>query len=101
MNDAGIKKMTDNEKPIFLHKRIEEFQLADRENGDVLLAAKWLGNSGSHAGAIERDDVLDAFEMIEFVLENRYGTAKAELMAKVKAVNESKGPAPKYAATKV
>lgn len=95
MDDAGVKKVTDDGKPIFLHKRIEEFSATDEENGQVLLATKWLGNTGSHAGEISRDDVLDAFDMIEFVLENRYGTAKAELLAKVAAVNAAKGPAPK------
>jgi hypothetical protein len=95
MDEAGIKKLTDGGKPIFLHKRIEEFQSNDKENGDVLLATKWLGNTGSHTGGIGRDDVLDAFDMIEFVLENRYGTAKAELLAKAAAINAAKGPAPK------
>lgn len=97
MDDAGIKKLTDDEKPIFLHRRIEEFRTSDGENGDVLLAAKWLGNIGSHSGGIRREDVLDAFDMIEFVLENRYGTAKADLLAKVAAVNAAKGPPPKAA----
>lgn len=93
MDDAAIKKLTADEKPIFLHRRTEEFRESDRENGDVLLATKWLGNSGSHSGGIGRDDVLDAFDMIEFVLENRYGIAKAALLAKVAAVNAAKGPA--------
>ena len=97
MDDAGIKKVTDDGKPIFLHKRIEDFRSADEENGDVLLATKWLGNTGSHAGEISREDVFDAFDMIEFVLENRYGTEKAALLAKVAAVNAAKGPAPKPA----
>ncbi|MDE2340411.1 MAG: hypothetical protein KGL21_05005 [Alphaproteobacteria bacterium] len=48
----------------------------------------------AHDGGIIRDHVLDAFDMIDFVLNNRYGTAKAILMAKVAAVNAAKGPAP-------
>ena len=64
----------------------------------MLLATKWLGNSGSHLGGLQIGDVLDAFDMIEFVLENRYGTTKAALMAKVAAVNAAKGPASKGAA---
>ena len=92
MDDAGIAASDANGKRIFLHNRIVEFQLGDKENGDVLLATKWLGNSGSHVGTINRDHVLDAFDMIEFVLYNRYGTAKAELLAKVAAVNAAKGP---------
>lgn len=76
-----------------LHARIEEFRRQDQENGDILLALKWLGNSGSHVGGLSRDDVLDAFDMIELALENLYGTTKATIMRKVKAVNKKKGPA--------
>jgi hypothetical protein len=75
-----------------LHARIEAFQKNDQENGDILLAVKWLGNSGSHVGSLKRDDVLDAFDMIELALENLYGTTKAMIMQKVKAVNKKKGP---------
>jgi hypothetical protein len=92
MDDAGIPVTDEKGKPVMLHKRIVEFQASDAENGDVLLATKWLGNSGSHVGGVSRCVVLDAFDMIEFVLENRYGTTKAELMAKVAAVNAAKGP---------
>lgn len=94
MDEAGIAATDGVGKRIMLHNRILEFQKADAENGDVLLATKWLGNTGSHVGGIIRDHVLDAFDMIEFVLNNRFGTAKAILMAKVAAVNAAKGPAP-------
>lgn len=92
MDDVGIPNKSALGKPVHLHARILQFQANDAENGDVLLAAKWLGNTGSHSNNIGRDDVLDAFDMIEFVLENRYGTTKAELMAKVAAINAAKGP---------
>lgn len=95
MDDAGVSATTATGQRIHLHARIEQFAVTDAENGKVLLATKWLGNSGSHPGGMERDDVLDAFEMIEFVLEDRYGTSKAKLMAKVDAVNAAKGPAAK------
>lgn len=92
MDDAGFPEKAPSGGFVALHNRIENFQNTDKENGDVLLATKWLGNGGSHVGGVSRDDVLDAFDMIEFVLENRYGTTKAELMAKVAAVNAAKGP---------
>lgn len=95
MDDAGIGATNAARKYVSLHDRIIQFQATDAENGDVLLATKWLGNSGSHVGGISREEVLDAFDMIEFVIENRYGTTKADLMAKVAAVNAAKGPVPK------
>jgi hypothetical protein len=95
MDDAGIPSKNGAGKRVPLHNRIVQFQTSDAENGAVLLATKWLGNTGSHIGELSRDDVLDAFDMIEFVLESRYGTTKAELMAKVAAVNAAKGPVQK------
>lgn len=92
LEDAGIGPQDNAGNFISLHRRIENFRAIDPENGDVLLAAKWPGNSGSHNGGLTRDDAFDAFDMIEFVLENRYGTTKADLMAKVAAVNAAKGP---------
>ena len=78
-----------------LHARIVEFTKGDAGNGSTLLATKWLGNSGSHNGGVERDDVLDAFDMIEVVLDNLYETAKKEILRKVIAINKRKGPVKK------
>lgn len=46
--------------------------LKDPENAEMPLTVKWLGNSGSHAGELTRDDVLDAFDLIDLVLVNLY-----------------------------
>lgn len=75
-----------------LHNRIKEFASKDVKNAEILLAVKWLGNSGSHASGLTRDDVFDAFDMVELVLVNLYDTTTATIMAKVKAVNTQKGP---------
>lgn len=92
MDNVGISASYANGNRRSLHSRIDAFAITDTENGAVLLATKWLGNSGSHADGLNRDDVLDAFDMLEYVLENRFGTAKRALLAKVAAVNERKGP---------
>lgn len=88
------KQVTKNGKKtrLNLHDRIVQFQKKDQENGDILLAIKWLGNSGSHTSKLTRDDVLDAFDMLELVLENLYGKTKQMIMKKVAAVNKKKGP---------
>lgn len=74
-----------------LHHRIKEFERTDPINAEILLAVKWLGNSGSHAGGLTRDDVFDAFDMVELALTNLFDTSKAAIMEKVKAVNTQKG----------
>lgn len=36
--------------------------------GGHLMALKWLGNAGSHDGSLNKDDLLDAFEVLDHVL---------------------------------
>lgn len=52
-----------------LHQRIEAFSIKNSIIGSQLMAIKWLGNSGSHGEEIEKHDLLDAFEIIEHVLD--------------------------------
>lgn len=82
---------------LHLHGRIEVYgKQPDRaEAAEALLAAKWIGNAGSHspedASGMRRDDVLDAMEMMEQVLEDRYVGTRAKLRRKIADVNERKG----------
>lgn len=95
LDDVGIPATNAKGDRLSTHARIKKFEKQDQENGEVLLATKWLGNSGSHPGGLTRDDVLDAFDMLEYVLENHYGTTKKSLLAKVAAINAQKGPVKK------
>lgn len=57
---------------------------------DCIEAIKWLGNAGSHE-FICTDDVIDAYEMMVFVLNELYSN-KQIILDKVKKINELKGP---------
>jgi hypothetical protein len=61
---------TDPAKPkrLSLHKRIELLQKSHPEQSRLLMAIKWMGNSGSHGGTVSRSDVLDALEILEHTL---------------------------------
>jgi hypothetical protein len=60
---------------------------------DLIFAIKWLGNSGSHSGeSIGMDDVMDAYEFLEHILEEIYGKKAKKLKALAKKVNKKKGP---------
>jgi hypothetical protein len=67
-----------------------EFEKKDALNGPILRAIKWIGNDGSHQGGVLREDVLDAFDMMELALTNLYDDAAAAVMKKVQAVIKSK-----------
>jgi len=77
-------------KPLTLHARILEFGKKDVTNSEILRAVKWIGNDGSHKGGLKREDVLDAFDMIEMALSNLYDDTTTEILKKVRAVIKSK-----------
>lgn len=60
----------------------------------MILAIKWLGNAGSHSRSkISFDDVLDAYEFLEHILQEVYVQKTKKLKARAKEVNKKKGPA--------
>ncbi len=52
-----------------LHSRIQEFRKMNNDLGEMLLAIKWLGNEASHATELDKNDLITAYEIIEYVLE--------------------------------
>jgi len=78
-----------------LHQRIALFEKQKPEQAQALLATKWLGNAGVHAGEIRREDVFDMFDIIENVLEDLYGSHAKGLAKLVAAVNKARGPTTK------
>jgi len=58
-----------------------------------MLAIKWLGNAGSHAeGAVTLDDVMDAYDLIDHVLQELYTQKARKAKALAKLINKKKGP---------
>ena len=78
-----------------LHARIQAFASKNKDISDALLAIKWIGNTGSHSDELEASDVLDAFELLEYALEELYEGRTARLRALAGSINLHKGPAPK------
>lgn len=77
-----------------LHQRIALIPEKYKDLKDLILAIKWLGNSGSHGnGEITIDDVFDAYELTEHVLQEIYEPKIKKLKALAKRVNKKKGPA--------
>lgn len=72
LDHIGIKRRTKGKKgkysDLTLHSRILLFQGGDARIGPQLMALKWLGNTGSHTGTVNRDDLLDALEVLECAL---------------------------------
>jgi hypothetical protein len=80
-------------KPIALHSRIMMLPARHAEHKDMLLAIKWLGNAGSHGGKpISADDVMDAYELMEHILDEIYSGKRKVLSRLANKVNRKRGP---------
>lgn len=97
LNDQKVAKTVVNKKgkreTLNLHARIEKFKAKDAEAANYLLAIKWLGNAGSHAGldSLDDGDLLGGFELIEHVIERLYVRREARLKQIAKGLNQRKG----------
>jgi hypothetical protein len=56
-----------------------------------LLAIKWLGNEGSHPGALSPNDLLDGFGIVEHVLDELMNPVRPEVQRIAKQIVRAKG----------
>ncbi len=76
-----------------LHKRIERFKIKNPEQAESLMAIKWIGNSGSHTStSLTKDDILDSFEILEYVTTKLYETDTKRITQLTKQINKKKKP---------
>ena len=79
-----------------LHDRIDRLKEIHPKMGEIcdrMKAVKHLGNAGSHpSGEISKEDVFDAFDILEKVLEDLYSDHLDLLAEKVKQINKRRGP---------
>lgn len=66
-------------KKLTLHKRIERFKNKKPEIADYLLAIKWIGNIGSHIGELEKIDILETYQLLEYSLNKLYDNDEEKL----------------------
>lgn len=95
MDTLKVKKtiiVSGKRKDLSLHARIANYSGINRELGDLLLAIKWIGNSGSHNSKVTKDDTLDAYRILEYVLDKLYDNNEQELMKIAKTINKKKIP---------
>jgi Domain of unknown function (DUF4145) len=94
LTDKGVKRfgISKNERKrtfINLNNRINIYKSKNPSVADYMLAIKWIGNEGSH-GDLSRDDVLDAYDILEIMLDELYvGHGKA-VKKKISMINKRK-----------
>ena len=98
LTELNVKKSSLNRQKkkmmrLNLHQRIGLLPKKYDEYKELFYAVKWLGNAGSHEGTdLEANDVLDAYEIMEHLLEEIYSQRSARLKGIAKKVNKNKGP---------
>lgn len=96
LSEVGVKRFVvkNGKRQILnLHTRITLVPAKHADLRDLLIAIKWLGNAGSHYGSsVSKDDVMDAYELIDHVLQEMYAQKSKKAKALAKQVNKSKGP---------
>ena len=98
LNDLNIETNKINRKgenvDLKLHARIEIFGKQNPDLQPFLIAAKWIGNAGSHVGEINKDGILDGYELLFHCLDEIYEKPEKikTLGAKAKEINDTRKP---------
>lgn len=80
---APVKRKTKSNKLVFirtLHERIEHYKKTKPQLCTLLLALKIIGNEGSHTSKIENEDLLNAYEILEEVIDHLYIKKRNRIM---------------------
>jgi hypothetical protein len=73
-----------------LHLRIEHFGKKNKYISRLMLANKYIGNDGSHLGDVRKEDVIDAFDNLEEILDRIYIKKQKTLVLKANQLIESR-----------
>lgn len=89
----GRAKTKGDPRPrLSLASRIEIMANKQPELKLSMSAIRWLGNAGSHGGELKQDTALDAFELLEYVLDSLYVQRGRALNRMSKEIIKRKGP---------
>lgn len=89
---------SNKEKKYVLHKRLELYRDANKDNkkyfdvANHLMAIKFIGNPASHSTNISNKAVLDAFELLEYCLKKLYDNEDERIMKLSNMINKRKAP---------
>jgi hypothetical protein len=95
MNEQNVRKtktIKNKRRRLSLHNRIQLFEKKKPALKEYLMALKWIGNIGSHKNSkITKDQILEAFEVVNYCLLTLYDDQEKRLSQFVKSINKNKG----------
>lgn len=94
LTENKVKRTVINKKgkriSISLDERIQIFD--NDEIKDLLLAIKWIGNTGSHLGDLKPIDILETYQLLEYALIKLYYNQETKIKKITKEINKKRGP---------
>ncbi len=75
-----------------LHTRIELFRASKPALADALMAVKWIGNAGSHTQSLNKQDLLDGYELLHYVLGELFSKRDRRIAQLSRQINRRKKP---------
>jgi len=95
MNHLGIPKQEKGKSgkysDLTLHARLDAFAKNEPAIGSQLMALKWLGNTGTHVREVSKDDLMDAFEILEHALVEIIDGRSARVAALAEEITKKHG----------
>lgn len=95
MNEQKIRKTRISKSKrvmLKLHDRIIEFQSKSNDVGSKLLAIKWIGNAGSHYSKLTIEDLLDAYNLLNYCMIKLYDDEDKKIEKLAIMINKKKLP---------
>ena len=92
LTNASISLLSTRKKFIPLAARIKSFEKADPENAERVNALKWIGNFGSHPEKLTKNDLFDAYDIVDVLLEDLYVGHQRSVRQMVNQINKAEGP---------
>ena len=74
-----------HQRILLLPKKLDDFK-------EYFFAVKWLGNTGSHPGKILVDDIMDAYDIIETILNEVFEKRTKSIKNLAMKINKKRGP---------
>lgn len=85
LDEFGIPKLGN------IEKRIDKFGQQFPDYSSILHALRHVGNTGSHEGAVDRKQLLDAFEVLDHALEELFSGRKQRVQTLAEGLIKTKG----------
>ena len=92
LSDAGVESQNSEGEFVSLGTRINSYRDLNPENADRADALRWIGNFGSHRETLTKDDLFDAYDILEVLLEDLYVGHQRSVRQLVEQINESRRP---------